>query len=101
MPETEKTKKGFFRGTVLPVGLSVASVVTAFLPSKASADNKTQKFEGQYVIFNKGAPIIVDRDAVAREIQRNSTYVRGILSDRIVLHQAVKAMTPLEFVSGN
>ena len=80
MPEMENTKKGFFKGTVLPVGLSFATAVTSFLPSKASAENaanKTQKFEGPYVIFDKGAPIIVDRDAVAREIQRNSRYVRG------------------------
>ena len=105
MPEIENTKKGFFKGTVLPVGLSFATAVTSFLPSKASADNadnKTQKFEGPYVIFDtKASSIFVDRDAVAREIQRNSTYVRGILSDRIVLHQAVKAMTPIEAEAAN
>lgn len=105
MPETEKTKKGFFKGTVLPFGLSVATAVTSFLPSRASADsadNKTQKFEGPYVIFDtKSDSIIVDRNAVLREIQHNNAYVRGVLSDRIVLHQAVKAMTPLEFVSAH
>ena len=103
MPEIENTKKGFFRGTVLPVGLSFATAVASFLPSKASAENKGgQSYSGPYVVFDtKSNSIFVDRGAVLKEIQHNNAYVKGILSDRAVLHGVVLDMTPIEAESGN
>ena len=53
------------------------------------------------VFDTKSNSVFVDRGAVAREIQRNSTYVREILSDQAVLHGVVLDMTPIEAESGN